>query len=104
MRFLYFILLLFSLNSFATDVYELVILEHSFIPDRLVIPANKKIKLLVINKDDEVEEFESFDLKREKIIPAHGQISINIGPLDPGEYEFYGEFHIKTAQGKIIVE
>ena len=104
MGLLYFILLLCSMNSFAVDVYELVISDHKFIPDILVIPANKKIKLLVINKDNEVEEFESFDLKREKIVPAQGQINVNIGPLDPGEYGFYGEFHSETAQGKIIAE
>ena len=69
-----------------------------------LIPANKKIKLLVINKDNEVEEFESLDLKRERMIPANGEVIINIGPLDPGEYQFYGEFHNKTAQGKIIAE
>ncbi len=104
MRILYFTLLLFSFNSYAVDVYELVLLEHKFIPDKLVVPANKKVKLLIINKDNEVEEFESFALKREKIIPAKGQININIGPLDPGEYEFYGEFHSETAQGKIIAK
>ncbi|MCT4635009.1 MAG: cupredoxin domain-containing protein [Rickettsiales bacterium] len=104
MKALYFLLLFFSLNSFATDTYEVVILEHKFIPDTLVIPANKKIKLMVINKDDTAEEFESFELRREKIVPAHGQIKVNIGPLEPGEYNFFGEFHQKTAQGKIIVK
>ncbi len=104
MKALYLLLLFFSLNSFATDTYEVVILEHKFIPDTLVIPANKKIKLMVINKDDTAEEFESFELRREKIVPAHGQIKVNIGPLEPGEYNFFGEFHQKTAQGKIIVK
>lgn len=104
MKALYLLLTLFSLNSFAADVYEIVILDHKFIPDTLTIPANKKIKLLVINKDDRMEEFESFELRREKIVPAHGSIKVNIGPLDPGEYKFFGEFHQKTAQGKIIAK
>lgn len=104
MKALYFLLLLFSLDSFATDLYEVVIFEHKFIPDTLVVPANKKVKLLVINKDDSAEEFESFELRREKIVPANGQIKVNIGPLDPGEYNFFGEFHQKTAQGKIIAK
>jgi len=82
----------------------LIIKDHKFIPDILEIPANKKIKLIVHNQDDEVEEFESFDLRREKLIPAKGKIKVNIGPLEPGEYKFFGEFHMQTAQGKIIVK
>lgn len=104
MNYLYFILLLLPLNLLATETYELVIYEHKFIPEILLIPADKKIKLLVINKDEEAEEFESFDLKREKIIPAKEQTNINIGPLAPGEYKFFGEFHHETAQGKIIAK
>lgn len=105
MKVLYFLIsLLLSLSSFASDTYEVIILEHKFIPDTLIVPANKKIKLIVINKDDTAEEFESFELRREKIVPAHGQIKVNIGPLDPGEYNFFGEFNQKTAQGKIIVK
>jgi hypothetical protein len=88
----------------ANEEYLLIIKDHKFIPDILEMPANKKIKLIVHNQDDEVEEFESFDLRREKIIPAKGKIKVNIGPLEPGEYKFFGEFHIQTAQGKIIVK
>lgn len=104
MRFLYIILLLLPLNLVAIDFYELTILEHRFIPDKLYIPKGQKVKLVIINKDNSVEEFESLDLRREKIIPAQGQITLNVGPLEPGEYEFFGEFNHKTAQGKIIVE
>ena len=55
MNYLYFILLLLPLNLLATETYELVIYEHKFIPEILLIPADKKIKLLVINKDEEAE-------------------------------------------------
>ena len=51
-----------------------------------------------------VEEFESFDLKREKIIPAKGKVIVIVGPLSSGEYSFFGEFHQETAQGKLIVK
>ncbi len=96
---------LFAYNlSNASVEIELVIENHKFIPEILKVPAGKKIKLTVINKDDTVEEFESADLKREKIIPSNGQIKLNIGPLNPGKYEFMGEFHQDTAKGMIIVD
>ena len=104
-KLLYFILLLIPLNSFAeAEEFELVISEHKFIPDKLIVPTGKKIKLFITNKDGEAEEFESFDLKREKIIPSKSSIIVNISPLEPGEYKFFGEFHIKTAQGIIIAK
>ena len=51
-----------------------------------------------------MEEFESLDLHREKIVPANGRIKVNIGPLDRGEYKFFGDFHNDKAQGIILVE
>ena len=105
MKLLYFILLLLPLNLSAnTEEYKIVISEHKFIPDKLIVPAGKKIKLLIYNNDDEAEEFESFDLKREKIIPSNCNITVKINPLEPGEYKFFGEFHMKTAQGIIIAK
>ena len=102
--FFIYALCLSSFASLASDEYVVTIKEHKFIPDKLYISANKKIKLVVYNQDAEVEEFESFDLRREKIIPANGHIKLNIGPLEPGEYKIFGDFHSDTALGIIIVK
>ncbi|WP_438952398.1 cupredoxin domain-containing protein [Porticoccus sp.] len=103
----FFMLLVFALGiggtSYAdTSIVELRIRNHLFFPDRLEVPANTKIKLLVINEDPTPEEFESYELNREKVIPGHRKAVIFIGPLPPGEYPFFGEFYPKTAQGKIV--
>ena len=84
-------------------VSEITIENHRFIPEILYLPPGKKIKLVVHNKDELVEEFESHELKREKLIPAKGKATIILAPLKTGEYSFFGEFHEDTAQGKIIV-
>ena len=84
-------------------VFEIEIQNHLFIPAEIVIPANTKIKLRVINKDSTPEEFESYELNREKVITGNRTATIFIGPLAPGEYPFFGEFHPHTAQGKVIV-
>ena len=102
------IFLMFSTFSLAAlaelPVYDLVIKDHQFTPDRIVIPADTKVKLMVKNQDASPEEFESHELNREKMIPPNKEVTIYIGPLDPGEYGFFGEFNEDTARGKIVVE
>ncbi len=83
---------------------ELVIKNHRFEPAELIIPAGERLRILVRNLDATPEEFESYELNREKIIPGGSHAYIYIGPLDPGIYPFFGEFNMDTAQGKIIAE
>ncbi|WP_299075948.1 cupredoxin domain-containing protein [uncultured Paraglaciecola sp.] len=85
-------------------VFELVIRDHLFYPAELVVPAGKKVKLLISNEDDTPEEFESYELNREKVILGGRKTVIFIGPLKPGVYPFFGEFNMKTAQGKVIAK
>jgi len=88
----------------ADGEYALAIQDHRFQPAELVIPADKKIKLSVENRDATPEEFESHDLNREKIIAGKSTITIYVGPLTPGRYRFYGEYNEKTAQGVIVAQ
>jgi len=88
----------------ATPEFEIEIRNHLFVPDVLTIPANTKVKLIVYNRDSTPEEFESFELNREKVIMGGRKAIIFIGPLAPGEYPFFGEFNAQTALGKIVVQ
>ncbi len=85
-------------------VIEIEIRDHLFWPSEIVVPANTKVKLLIYNRDPTSEEFESYELNREKVILGNRKAVIFIGPLLPGEYPFFGEFNPDTAQGKVIVE
>lgn len=88
----------------GNPVYELIIRDHLFYPSELVVPAGEKIKLLVINEDDTPEEFESYELNREKVILGGRRTVIYIGPLRPGVYPFFGEFNMATAQGRVVAK
>ncbi len=90
--------------SAAPPVFEVDIRDHLFYPDRLVIPSGVKVKLIVNNNDPTPEEFESYELNREKVIMGGRKATLFIGPLKPGEYPFFGEFNPQTAQGKIIAQ
>jgi plastocyanin len=95
----------FSLPAFAeTPVFEISIKDHKFSPDSIEVPAGQKVKLLIKNQDASAEEFESHELSREKVIAANSEGVVFVGPLKPGEYPFFGEFHQDTAKGKIIAK
>lgn len=87
-----------------TPVFELEIRDHLFQPEEIRIPAHTKVKLVVHNRDTTPEEFESYELNREKVIMGGRKANIFIGPLEPGVYPFFGEFNPRTAQGRVVVE
>lgn len=84
--------------------YDLIIRDHKFEPSVLEIPAGQKVKIIVQNLDATAEEFESYELRREKIIAGNSKAIIYVGPLKPGEYGFFGEFNPETAQGRLLVK
>jgi cupredoxin-like protein len=83
---------------------SITIKDHKFQPTELKVPAKKRIVLTVINADATPEEFESKVLKVEKVIPGKSKAIVRFGPLEPGRYEFVGEFHEDTAKGVVIAE
>lgn len=104
-RLLLVVLALLPTLAFAADPeFNLTIRDHRFEPAELRVPAGKKIKLVIDNQDATPEEFESHQLKREKVIPGKTKASISLGPLKAGKYPYIGEFNKKTANGVIIAE
>ena len=103
-KFTAMIIFFVSLNVFAeTPIFNLEIRDHLFFPPLIIIPANTKVKLVISNMDSTAEEFESYLLKREKVILGKSQAIIFIGPLPLGDYPFYGEYNPKTATGIVRV-
>lgn len=97
--------LLFPIVALAADTdFALVIKDHQFQPAEITVPSGKKFKLRIENQDATPEEFESYELNREKVIAGHGTATLYIGPLDAGRYPFFGEFHKSTAQGVIVAQ
>ncbi len=93
----------FAQSSMAQDQEFLVqIKDHKFTPDKVIVPANQKFKLVVENQDATAEEFESSDLRKEKVIRGGKKITMDFNGLKPGTYKFFGEFHPKTAIGEIV--
>jgi len=84
--------------------YTVEIKNHVFVPDQIEMTAGQRHRLLVLNHDATPEEFESYELNREKVVAGNSKIVIFLPALDVGEYPFFGEFNPDTAQGRIIVK
>ncbi len=82
----------------------LTIKEHVFSPTEIKVKANQRVQLTVINEDATPEEFDSNALKVEKVIAGKSKGIVRIGPLRPGRYPFFGEYHESTAKGVVIAE
>ena len=93
-----------SLTHAADFAAVLTLKEHRFVPAELRVPAGQRIRITIENQDNSPEEFESYELNREKVIPGLSKGVVFIGPLKPGRYPFFGEFNQATAQGVVIAE
>jgi Cupredoxin-like domain len=82
----------------------IVIEGHRFTPAEVTAPAGQKLRLIVENRDKTPEEFESYDLNREKVVAPGAKIVVYVGPLKPGRYEFFGDFNPTTARGWLVVQ
>ncbi len=78
--------------------------KNRFTPDEIKVKRGAPFVLVVTNKDAGPEEFESKDLRIEKVVPPGKTMRIRIRALKPGVYTFVGEYHESTAKGRIVVE
>lgn len=86
----------------APDV-AITIKNHQFVPATVSIPSGTKVKIVVSNQDPTLSEFESVDFHREKVVEPGSRITLYVGPLDPGSYEFFDDFHPDT-RGHLVVK
>ena len=98
------VLVISATSAQAAEEFTLTIKDHHFIPETLEIPAGEKVKIVILNQDSTPEEFESYELNREKIIGGNSKGIVFVGPLDAGTYPFFGEFNMDTAKGQIIAK
>ncbi len=81
----------------------IAIRDHQFVPAEVAIPAGSKIELVIRNEQPTPAEFESTSLHREKVVTPAGSVSVFVGPLSPGRYEFFDDFHPET-RGFVVVK
>lgn len=75
--------------------------DHKFSPAELTIPSGERFQIEVENLDDTPAEFESSALKVEKIVVGKSKIMVRVGPLRPGAYPFFDDYHPDDAKGTL---
>ncbi|HMH49237.1 MAG TPA: cupredoxin domain-containing protein [Candidatus Acidoferrum sp.] len=98
--------LVLTVAAAAADDLEIpvTIEKNRFQPDVIKVKAGTPFVLVVTNKDATPEEFESKELRIEKVIPGGKTLKIRVRALKAGSYPFIGEYHEATAKGRIVAE
>jgi hypothetical protein len=87
-----------------TRTYEMTLKGRTFAPAELKVPAGESFIIRLKNENDAPAEFESTDMKFEKIVAGHSQILTRVKPLPGGVFEFYDEYHQDEARGTVVSE
>ena len=93
-----------ALRAQAPTEMTLTIQDHRFQPQEIVVKAGAPFVLVIVNKDATPEEFESKQLRIEKVVAGSKTVRLRMPALKAGTYPFVGEYNEKTAQGRIIAE
>ena len=73
-------------------------------PRRLEVPANTRFQLQLVNEGESPVEFESNELRKEKVIAPKSTSTLIIRTLDPGEYPFFDDFHPDTPPALLVAK
>ena len=74
-------------------VFRILMRDGTITPARLEVPANTPFKLEITNAGSTPAEFESLSLHKEKVLAAGATSSLVFRRLEPGEYDFFDDFH-----------
>jgi plastocyanin len=93
-------------TAFASDLltFKLEMADGKFNPARIEVPAGQRIKIEIHNVGKTAAEFESVELRKEKVLAPGAQSFVVIAPLRPGEYKFFDDFHLNMPQGAIVAK
>ena len=96
--------LLAASAAHAQEVSQsITIRDHRFEPATITVKAGVKVRLTITNAQKEAAEFESAELNREKVIAPGSSATVYVGPLEPGSYGFFDDFHPSTT-GRIVAK
>jgi hypothetical protein len=73
-------------------------------PLRIEVPANRRFVLQLRNSGDTPAEFESSELRKEKVLAPHSTSVLVFRTLDPGEYPFFDDFHPDAPKAVLVAK
>ena len=85
-------------------VFRIEFKDGTINPSRLEVPANRRFKIELYNLGSTPAEFESSELRREKVLAPNSSSFIVIRQLEPGEYKFFDDFHLETPPAVLVAK
>lgn len=73
-------------------------------PLRLEVPAKTRFRLELVNHGTSAAEFESLELRKEKVLAPGVETVMVIRTLDPGEYSFFDDFHPGSPPAVLVAK
>jgi hypothetical protein len=73
-------------------------------PSRLEVPANKRFVLELHNLGQTPAEFESRELRKEKVLAPGVTSRLVIRTLEAGQYDFFDDFHPNAPAAVLIAK
>lgn len=96
----------FSLPAQAEDdpVFRIEFKDGVVSPLRLEVPARRRFVLELHNLGATPAEFESRELRKEKVLAPGVTSTLTIRTLEPGEYDFFDDFHLDAAPAVLVAK
>lgn len=81
--------------AYADDLaqFRIEMADGRMTPTELTVPANKPIRLILVNRGKTPAEFENTELHKEKVLAAGSESFLVLRNLAPGKYRFFDDFH-----------
>jgi hypothetical protein len=73
-------------------------------PREIIVPANTRFRLELFNTGETPAEFESLELKKEKVLAPKSSSVLVIRTLAPGRYDFFDDFHPGQPPATLIAK
>ncbi|TBW38034.1 cupredoxin domain-containing protein [Siculibacillus lacustris] len=84
--------------------YRIEFRDGVITPLRLEVPADTRLRLELANVGTTPAEFESLELRKEKVIAPGSDTVMVIRRLDPGEYPFFDDFHLDMPRAVVVAK
>jgi hypothetical protein len=96
---------LVSLSARAEDpTFRIEFKDGVVTPKRIEVPAKVRIVLELVNAGSTPAEFESKELRKEKVLAPGSSSSLILRSLDPGEYKFMDDFHPERPASVLVAK
>ncbi len=96
----------FALVAGAQELptFEISMKDGRFSPERLEVPAGKRVKLVLKNEGRTPAEFENLSMRVEKVLAPGVTSFVVLHNLRPGEYRFIDEFHPQGGSVTLVAQ